>query len=344
MSDHRYWEYRDEQLAHPAGRAQGGEPCVVCEEPIPAGAHWKHRDRHACSSRCNRILARRFSRARDRGDLDLPEPMLDPYADRAPLVFGTDLDGEFPYGFLGLSPRAGDFVVRHEGVVSYNRVELPADELEQFRMRLEADPDPGSWDLRWKVATCTMMVVHESGHAVHATVDDHGTLSRLVIGQYDAEGRQVPLGCAFEWEGRTWRFHSEWIRHVEGDDPITWHAWVAVPDPAPEPWKGTMWTPEYQQRSDTLKRISSSTTRHARRLRMRGPGGTVERIDPQRIYERDGWICQLCLEPIDPARPHPDGLSASLDHVIALAAGGTHTHGNVQASHLNCNVRKGARG
>ena len=34
-------------------------------------------------------------------------------------------------------------------------------------------------------------------------------------------------------------------------------------------------------------------------------------------------------------------MSASLDHVIALARGGAHDPGNVQLSHVHCNVAKG---
>jgi 5-methylcytosine-specific restriction endonuclease McrA len=36
-------------------------------------------------------------------------------------------------------------------------------------------------------------------------------------------------------------------------------------------------------------------------------------------------------------------MSVSLDHVIPLSRGGNHEPGNVQCSHLACNVRKGAR-
>ncbi len=78
-----YWEWRDELLAHPKGRAEGGEPCVQCSEPVPPNAHWKQRDRHVCSSRCNGNLARRFSRKLDKlgadgFDLPKPDPTLDP--------------------------------------------------------------------------------------------------------------------------------------------------------------------------------------------------------------------------------------------------------------------------
>lgn len=61
------------------------------------------------------------------------------------------------------------------------------------------------------------------------------------------------------------------------------------------------------------------------------------------VFERDGWVCGLCDEPVPPEAVYPDPLSASLDHVVPLSLGGAHSLENVQLSHLRCNVRKGAR-
>lgn len=58
-----YWPWFERALAHPAGRAQGGEPCDHCGSPIAVGAAWQHRDRHVCSSQCNEGLKRRLKRA-----------------------------------------------------------------------------------------------------------------------------------------------------------------------------------------------------------------------------------------------------------------------------------------
>lgn len=63
-----------------------------------------------------------------------------------------------------------------------------------------------------------------------------------------------------------------------------------------------------------------------------------ERIVPSVVYERDGWICQLCREPVDRTLPYPDPMSPSLDHVIRLADGGGHLMDNVQLAHLHCNT------
>lgn len=80
-----------------------------------------------------------------------------------------------------------------------------------------------------------------------------------------------------------------------------------------------------------------------RRARRRGL--PAERISRRRVFERDGWICQLCRAPINPELKGRDPMSASLDHVIPLGWPNSpgHVYGNVQAAHLKCNFSKGAR-
>lgn len=67
-------------------------------------------------------------------------------------------------------------------------------------------------------------------------------------------------------------------------------------------------------------------------------------VDRQEIFERDRWVCQLCGMRIPNSALYPDPLSASLDHILPLAEGGTHEPSNCQASHLRCNLAKGRRG
>lgn len=76
-----------------------------------------------------------------------------------------------------------------------------------------------------------------------------------------------------------------------------------------------------------------------RRSRIEG----AERFSVDEIFERDGWLCQICGEEVSRfvAWPHPR--SASLDHKVPLARGGKHTPENTQCAHLGCNSRKGAR-
>lgn len=80
---------------------------------------------------------------------------------------------------------------------------------------------------------------------------------------------------------------------------------------------------------------------HERRAKKYGV--PFERFDKLDIYERDGWICGICLDHVDANLIYPDPMSASLDHVIPLSRGGGHLESNAQCSHLSCNVRKGVR-
>lgn len=83
--------------------------------------------------------------------------------------------------------------------------------------------------------------------------------------------------------------------------------------------------------------------RIARRMRRRyAEMDAVEPIVRRVVFERDGWICQLCGEPVDPDLRAPDPESASLDHRIPIARGGDHTYDNIQLAHFGCNARKGA--
>lgn len=89
---------------------------------------------------------------------------------------------------------------------------------------------------------------------------------------------------------------------------------------------------------------SDSCTRRARKhignaqRRMRVPD-QMQAISRADVYARDGWVCQLCGEAVDPEREYPDPLAASLDHVVPLSRGGTHESTNLQLAHLSCNAR-----
>jgi hypothetical protein len=81
---------------------------------------------------------------------------------------------------------------------------------------------------------------------------------------------------------------------------------------------------------------------HRRRARKRS-GSTGDPVRLAGIAERDAWKCHLCGLRVDRRLAWPDLLSATLDHVVPLAAGGLHDPINVRLAHLTCNSRKGAR-
>lgn len=55
-----------------------------------------------------------------------------------------------------------------------------------------------------------------------------------------------------------------------------------------------------------------------------------------------GWSCGICAEPIDRSLAFPHPQSASLDHVVSVAAGGADVMENLRITHLVCNIRRGA--
>lgn len=69
----------------------------------------------------------------------------------------------------------------------------------------------------------------------------------------------------------------------------------------------------------------------------------IEDIYEQEIFKRDGWRCQICSKKVNPKLKHPHLYSASLDHIVPLAKGGTHEKKNTQLAHLHCNISKGNR-
>jgi 5-methylcytosine-specific restriction endonuclease McrA len=83
-----------------------------------------------------------------------------------------------------------------------------------------------------------------------------------------------------------------------------------------------------------------------RRTQMR-TNGPMESFTVREIGERDGWRCGICRDRahlVVPARKRPDPLSPSIDHIVPLALGGTHTRSNVQIAHWFCNHEKNMDG
>jgi 5-methylcytosine-specific restriction endonuclease McrA len=90
--------------------------------------------------------------------------------------------------------------------------------------------------------------------------------------------------------------------------------------------------------------------RHIRRLRIRGEGSYEPGISYTVLFRSGDGHCSLCRKPCDDPSvwANWDGLTwmpnaPTLDHIIALANGGTHTWGNVQLACADCNSHKGDR-
>ena len=79
--------------------------------------------------------------------------------------------------------------------------------------------------------------------------------------------------------------------------------------------------------------------RHKRRA-LQESNGPIEAINPMDVFKRDGWRCGICGRKVNPKLKFPHPQSVSLDHIVALAAGGSHTWDNVQCAHFTCNSHK----
>lgn len=143
------------------------------------------------------------------------------------------------------------------------------------------------------------------------------------------------------------------IVHVGPALPVTWlpakhpamqrqrrtkpRMWVS----GPCDWCGTAFTIADQLAarfcSDKCAKRSSWATR--------GRGFSIKPTERVAIYERDGWTCQLCREPVDPELMiiNPcDDWAPSLDHVIPQSKGGSHDADNLRLAHRWCNAVRGA--
>lgn len=78
--------------------------------------------------------------------------------------------------------------------------------------------------------------------------------------------------------------------------------------------------------------------------RARERGATADRIDPLKVFARDKWTCHLCgcKTPAE-LRGTYEPNAPELDHIIPLAAGGTHTWSNVACCCRKCNIAKSDR-
>lgn len=84
---------------------------------------------------------------------------------------------------------------------------------------------------------------------------------------------------------------------------------------------------------------SRACNQSARRAALDGPRRAVK----TGVAERDGWVCQIpeCGLPVDRTLRFPDPWSASVDHIVLVANGGSNDASNLRLTHLDCNKRRG---
>ncbi len=106
-----------------------------------------------------------------------------------------------------------------------------------------------------------------------------------------------------------------------------------------------VFSPAYGDKHRTYcsKACGRKAGRRVSRLRRKAKQRSVqvEPVNPMRVFERDGWRCQLC------GRKTPRSLRGSLsdrapelDHILPLGKGGSHEYRNTQCACRLCNAAK----
>jgi 5-methylcytosine-specific restriction endonuclease McrA len=96
-------------------------------------------------------------------------------------------------------------------------------------------------------------------------------------------------------------------------------------------------------------RAARRTRRHNERANGRR-GGAVrlargyERFTLREIAERDGWRCHLCHRSVPDRKYRAKPNDPTIDHLIPLSDGGSHTRVNVALAHNRCNSERSDQG
>lgn len=99
-----------------------------------------------------------------------------------------------------------------------------------------------------------------------------------------------------------------------------------------------------RSRSDIDRNREAYNRRNSeRRARERGAVVDGQPFTRSDVFERDGYICQLCFTPINWTLTGRHPMAPSLDHVVPLNKGGEHTLANTWTVHFACNASKGDR-
>lgn len=72
-------------------------------------------------------------------------------------------------------------------------------------------------------------------------------------------------------------------------------------------------------------------------------GIDIRPADRLAIYDRDGWTCGICSEPVDSTLSGHHQWGPTLDHIMPRSLGGSDEPTNLRLAHRACNSRRGAR-
>lgn len=68
------------------------------------------------------------------------------------------------------------------------------------------------------------------------------------------------------------------------------------------------------------------------------------RLSIEQLGARDSWKCHLCRKRVSRSYRAPNPRSATFDHLIPIADGGTDVPENLRLAHWGCNSSRGTGG
>jgi len=66
-----------------------------------------------------------------------------------------------------------------------------------------------------------------------------------------------------------------------------------------------------------------------------------DEIDHLVLFEKFNWTCGICDGNINRRYRFPHLWAATVDHIVPISKGGTHTWDNVRPAHAKCNFERG---
>ena len=94
--------------------------------------------------------------------------------------------------------------------------------------------------------------------------------------------------------------------------------------------------------SKNCSRKHSRRTEKTKRKAMIKGAQKSEHVHPFKVFDRDGWRCQICMKKtLRSKRGTTHNMAPELDHILPLSKGGDHTYANTQCTCRRCNGLKG---
>lgn len=188
---------------------------------------------------------------------------------------------------------------------------------------------------------------------------EFGPTSRRSHAQWEKQQFCPGRSCASTWKARQQRpqastqkrWAAAWERRRRIEDRADLKAWK------PKVWPhcrlnqkpkvrtflagycqacGESWV-YYAKRAQSPYCATCAATRRSRpgTWRAKRAGAKTEPIIPRKVFERDQWRCQICKRKT--RGQVPALLAPTLDHIVPLARGGSHTYDNLQCACYRCN-------